>query len=426
MRKLVFLVLLLFIVGEARSQWDSCGVTINNSNPQIEAMDAFTHFNGLLFVHNFMNGMQYSDDYGQTWDTIAQGAFNGIPVNLFNVDQKLYTSTLVSGAVGGMQYFSTDNGANWTADTAGMPAAVINPSFRATVIKATQMGDYIFYQFNTPTQFYWRHKDSTTYHLDNFANSNFMHGWHYEQDTIWASIGQQVYYLDQARGNYVACGNNNLNNAFSGIICKSGSSVYMPTTDSNLDWVLYRSNDNGANWDTVYLQNLLGTGSFGTKRGVNSIYANGSEIWIGPASKGSGTTCEIYYSNDAGNTWTVESQNLPTDPFGTYAVRKFVNAGGYMFAQMAFRDIYRKAFNIGLSGAKTVDLKLYPNPSKGLFRIESSTPVKRILIYDLRGNTIKEYHRMNSYSVRELRSGVYQVRVELEGGMVEHRNLLVP
>jgi photosystem II stability/assembly factor-like uncharacterized protein len=426
MKKFFLLSLCLILSLSSYAQWDSCGVTNNNSNPQIEAMDAFIHFNGRLFVHNFMNGMQYSDDYGQSWDTIAQGRFSGVPVSFYTVDQKLYTSTLVSGAVGGVQYYSSDNGSTWTEDTAGMPGAVINPSFKANVIKAAQMGDYIFYQFRSPTQFYWRHKDSTTYHPDNFANTNFMHGWHFEQDTIWASIGQQVYYLSQARGNYVACPNNNLNNAFSGIIYKNGAYIYMPTRDANLDWILCRSNDNGANWDTVYLQNLLGSGSFGATRGVNSIYAQGNQVWMGPGSKGSGTTCEIFYSNDAGSTWTIESQNLPEDPFGTYAVVKFVNAGGYMFAQMAFKDIYRKAFNIGLPKRTASKVKLYPNPSQGVFRIESSLPVAKVLIYDLRGNTLKEYHRMNSYSVRDLRSGVYQVKIQLEGGKILHQNLLVP
>lgn len=408
------------------AQWDSCGVTNAQSNPQIEAIDAFGHFNGRLLVHNFLAGMQYSDDFGTNWDTIAQGRFTGVPVYFFAVNQRIYTSTLVSSAIGGVQYYSDDNGHTWQEDTVGMPVSVINPSFKATVVKAALMGDYIFYQFNTPTQFYWRHKDSTVYHPDMFANANFMHSWHLDNDTMWSSMGVSVYFLSQAKGMYQSPANANLNNYFSGLIYKSGAYIYMPTTDANLDWVLCRSEDYGNSWDTIYLQNTLGMGSFSARRSVSSIYAQGHQVWIGPSSKGSGSQCEILYSNDAGNSWTVEAQNLPTDPFGTYAIRKFLPVGPYVFAHMSFKDVYRKAYSLGQTKVETAELQIYPNPAQGQFRAKSPTPIAKIEVFDLRGNRIKEFHRMERYPTHDLHSGVYRLMIQLEDGSTSQKQILVP
>jgi len=409
------------------AQWDSTGLTAGINNQQIEAIDAFTHFQGRLYAHTFLGGMKSSDDYGQTWDSLAKGIFNGVPIEYYSLDQKLYTMTIVSGAVGGIQYYTTDQGASWIVDTVGMPRSPINPAFRAVVIEAQQLGDYLFYHFNLPLeQFYWRHKDSTVYHPDAHANSNFMHGWCIENDTLWASVGQTVEYLTQARGAYTANANTGLNNAFGSVIEKSNGSIYLASTDANLDWFIARSQNSGQTWDTLHMQNILGTGAFGLKRGISSIYAQGNEVWLGPNSKGSNTQCEILYSSDRGNTWTVQSANLPTDPFGTYAVSKFVMAGGYIFAHMGFRDIYRQARNVSLEEKSINEIHLFPNPARAEFRIKSSIPVQRLIVRDLRGNTIQEYHAMQSYDVSALRSGVYILSIHLEGGAIENRNLLVP
>lgn len=411
----------------AYSQWDSCGITNALNNPNIEAIDAFTHFQGRLYVHTYLSGLQYSDDYGASWDTLAQSAFNGVPVQFYSHNQKLFVSTMVSAAAGGIQYYSVDHGQNWTIDTLGMPYSAISQTYRARVIKAQQMGDYIFYQLNTPTSFYWRHKDSTEYHVDAFANGNFMNGFDVHDDTLWASIGGSFYYLSQPRGNYVQSNNSNLPNlTLASILLCTPQKIYMATTDANQDWTLYSTDDRGNSWNSIALQSILGNGAFGQKRGISCIYAEGNEIWLGLKSKGSNEKAGILYSADAGANWSLQEANLPTDPFGTNAVKSIRKAGGYLFAEMSFKDVYRKGQNIGLENYGLHEIKVFPNPSENYFKIQSVKKPVRIVIYDLRGNQMKEYCRMERYSVQGLRSGLYKVQIYFKDGRSSECSLLIP
>ncbi|WP_421753104.1 T9SS type A sorting domain-containing protein [Croceimicrobium sp.] len=423
----VLLSLLLLYSFSSYSQWDSCGITKALNNPNIEAIDAFTHFQGRLYVHTYLSGLQYSDDYGNTWDTLAQSAFNGIPVQFYSHNQKLYASTLVSAAAGGIQYYSVNQGQNWIIDTVGMPLSAISQSYRARVLKAQQMGDYLFYQLNTPNSFYWRHKDSTVYHADAFANGNFMNGFEVYHDTLWASIGGSFYYLSQPRGTFVPCTNTNLPNlTLASILFCTAQKIYMATTDANQDWNLYWTDNRGNSWNTIALQSILGNGAFGQKRGISCMYAEGNEIWLGLKSKGANEKVGILYSADAGANWSLQENNLPIDPFGTNAVKSIRRAGGYLFAEMSFKDVYRQGQNIGLQNYGLHEIKLFPNPSENYFKIQSTKKPVRIVIYDLRGNQMKEYCNMERYSVQDLRSGLYKVQIHFKDGQSSQRNLLIP
>lgn len=422
--KKITLLLGLFLAFQTQAQWDSCGITANVNNPYIEVIDAFIIHQGRLISHNFFDGLQFSDDNGHSWDTLPQSGMSGTPVEFYGFDQKLYASTMVNGTAGGVQYYSIDKGQSWTIDSAGMPGSAVNANYKASVLKARQFGDYLFYKFNIPNPYYWRHKDSTVYHADQFANSNFMNDFTLENDTIWAAMGGSFYYLDQARGTYQQPTNNNLDFAIGTAVAKSGANVFMISRDSNLDWILYRSQDYGDNWDTLYMQNILGQGAF-TARTINSIYCDGSELWLGAGPKGTNEKVEILYSSDLGNSWTYQNQGLPTDPNGTNSVQRFYSAGGYLFAHLSFKDVYRMTRNVGLNENNHAQLDLYPNPSEDYFSLESSQEIKSVKLMDLRGNTLEHYHLMRRYSIKKLPAGLYLVQVQFKDGESAQKQILV-
>lgn len=422
--KKVTLLLSLFFTLQLNAQWDSCGITANVNNPYIEAIDAFIIHQGRLISHNFFDGLQFSDDNGQSWDTLPQSGMSGTPIEFYEFDQKLYASTMVNGTAGGVQYYSTDKGLSWTTDSAGMPGSAVNANYKASVLKAQQFGDYLFYKFNIPNPYYWRHKDSTVYHADQFANSNFMNDFTIENDTIWTAMGGSFYYLDQARGSYQQPANNNLGFAIGTAVAKSDANIFMISRDSNLDWILFRSQDYGNNWDTLYMQNILGQGTF-TARSINSIYIDGTELWLGAGPKGTNEKVEILYSSDLGNSWTYQNQNLPTDPNGTNSVQRFYPAGGYLFAHLSFKDVYRMARNVGLNENNHAQLDLYPNPSEDYFSLESSKEIMSVKLMDLRGNTLEHYHAMRRYSIKKLPAGLYLVQVYFNDGESLQKQILV-
>ncbi len=416
---------LLVILGlNSQAQWDSCGVTNGLNNPSIEAIDAFLEHQGRLFAHTFLKGMVYSDDYGDNW-TSLNTSFTGAPSFIYELDQKLYVSTSVSGAAGGYQYFSTDKGLSWTIDTLGMPGSAVNASYKASVIKAEMLGDYIFYQFNIPNAFQWRHKDSSVYHVDAYANINQMSGWDIANDTLWAVKSGAFEFLTIPKSTYTVPANNNLPLIASSHIYKSGGNIFVAGNDFNLDWVLYRSANSAQSWDTIYLQNLLGTGAFGLKRGVNRIYAIGDKIWLSPTSKGQNTRTEIFFSDDRGNSWTVDSLNLPIDPFGTNAVRVFQEAGGYMFAALNFKDVYKNGQgNIGQTKSPLHKLKVYPNPAHRAFQIESDLDLNSIEILSMGGKLMYRSVAQASYSIADFPSGIYLLKMNTENGVFTEKLML--
>ncbi len=388
--KKVYPVFLLILGFQMQAQWDSCGVSNGLSNPNIQTIDAFIVHQGRLFAHNTSTGLLYSDNDGNTW-LPTNSTFNGAATLLFEADGKLFASTSINGVLGGYQYYSSDNGATWNIDTAGMPRSALNASFPASVIKAEQLGDYIFYQFNIPNAFQWRHKDSSIYHIDSYANINALSGWTIENDTLWGLLNGDIQYLTQAKSTFSPIQGNDLPILASSHIQKSGALMFIGGLDANLDWTLYRSANYGLNWDTVQLQGILGIGAFGLRRGINKLHFQDNVLWLGPQSKGQGSRGEIFYSNDNGSSWNIDSLNLPIDQFGTNAVRVFQGSGNYMFAAMNFKDVYRKAIgNVGLNEKLMSDVSIYPNPSSGLIKVQSSWSIKTLRVFNAQGQLIRE------------------------------------
>lgn len=407
------LFLLLSLSTQCFAQWDSCGVTNGLSNPNILTVNSFINHQGRLFADVSSRGLIYSDDQGDNW-TAVNGTFNGAISYLWEAHGKLYASTAINGVLGGLQYYSADNGQNWTVDTAGMPRSALNANFPATVIKAQTLGDYIFYQFNIPNAFQWRHKDSSVYHIDAASNINQLSGFHIDQDTLWGILQGRPQYVTQARGAFTAPSNNNLPIIASSHVFKDGSYFYIVAWDSNLDEVLYRSFNSGNDWDTIYLQSYLGQGAFGLKRRTNTLFADGANIWLGPQSKGQGKSVEIFSSSDAGRTWTIDSNHLPTDPFGTNAVRVFQKDQQNIYAALNFRDVFKKGFGGSIEVIENPihQISIFPNPSRGILKVEASFKVKRIEVLTLRGVQTTEFLGLQEIDLGFLSPGIYLLKIE--------------
>lgn len=417
------LYLLVFVLGcfGLNAQWDSCGVTNGLNNPSVQGIESFTEHQGRLFAHTVMSGLLYSDNDGDTWNSL-NFTFTGAVMYIFSIDQRLYASTMVNGAAGGYQYYSDDLGQTWVIDTTGMPGSAINANYKATVQKAQRLGDYIFYQFNIPKAFQWRHKDSAVYHEDAYGNINQLSGWYIHNDTLWGLLQGDCQFVTNPRGPFTPSANNNLPYVATGLIQKTGSNIYVVGRDNNLDWVLYRSRNSGADWDSVYLQNLLGTGSFGLKRGVNALYSFADEVYLGPLSKGQNSQMEILHSSDEGDTWSIDSLNLPTDPFGTNTVRHFVKTNQYIYASLAFKDVYRKDLgsgSINLDELNSNQVSLFPNPIQGYFKLEANFSIEAIIVRAVDGSEIKRFKSQETYQLTNLSGGLYWVELIGQEGQLE-------
>jgi hypothetical protein len=60
-------------------------------------------------------------------------------------------------------------------------------------------------------------------------------------------------------------------------------------------------------------------------------------------------------------------------------------------------------------------LIVYPNPTTGIFNIESNKNIDKIFIYDLFGNLVKELKSKKDMDLSELSPGMYFIGVQSEG-----------
>ncbi|MCR9171238.1 MAG: T9SS type A sorting domain-containing protein [bacterium] len=68
-----------------------------------------------------------------------------------------------------------------------------------------------------------------------------------------------------------------------------------------------------------------------------------------------------------------------------------------------------------------ISFEILPNPTNGTFQIVSQSPIDHVSLMDMSGRVIKEFEAGSSYSIQELPSGMYMVRVQAEGLIKDQR-----
>ena len=81
---------------------------------------------------------------------------------------------------------------------------------------------------------------------------------------------------------------------------------------------------------------------------------------------------------------------------------------------------------VGNEGLKLKDegLKIYPNPTSGLLKIESEKPLSRIGVYNLQGQKVMEVGPAESQFELPQESGLYLVRVTTQDGEVVNKKVI--
>lgn len=81
---------------------------------------------------------------------------------------------------------------------------------------------------------------------------------------------------------------------------------------------------------------------------------------------------------------------------------------------------------LSVSDFEIADFKVYPNPAKEFFQIKTTAEIKRISVYDIQGKEIKTFTGLQgNYSVSDLSSGLYFLKIHLKSGESFIKKLLV-
>lgn len=87
---------------------------------------------------------------------------------------------------------------------------------------------------------------------------------------------------------------------------------------------------------------------------------------------------------------------------------------------------YTTDCTLSVSDFEVADFKIYPNPAKEFFQIETSVKMQSISIYDIQGKEIKTFAGLQeNYAVSDLSSGLYFLKIQLNSGENFTKKLLV-
>jgi photosystem II stability/assembly factor-like uncharacterized protein len=256
---------------------------------------------------------------------------------------------------------------------------------------------------------------------------------------------------------------NNINSFFTGYL----SSVQF--IDENLGWavgesgMVMRSNDGGLNWtvtnsqtSTVTTKNILDVHFYSPSKGwavgadgtvivssdsgsTWSIQASGlttsnlsgvyfissNEGWaVGNQSPGFGP--QILYTNNAGQSWTVQNSNTTAN----ISLKKvYFSSQNKGFAVGTSGRVFKYSPTIStISDVEVTDLNIYPNPANNTAFIEfDSFGIYKLKVVDLSGRimlveeSISQNYQINMESWS---SGIYQISITNEKGQITAKTIV--
>lgn len=92
----------------------------------------------------------------------------------------------------------------------------------------------------------------------------------------------------------------------------------------------------------------------------------------------------------------------------------------------AWGAYYTTDCTLSVSDFEIADFKIYPNPTKEFFQIETTVEMESIAVYDVKGKEIKTFSGLQeNYSVSDLSSGLYFLKIQLKSGENFTKKLLV-
>ncbi|KAB2813942.1 T9SS type A sorting domain-containing protein [Phaeocystidibacter luteus] len=417
--KYILLFLLALAAAAVSAQWTSTGISATLNNPTIEAIEGVEYHNGKLYANTFLRGHLVSNDLGTTWDSLHESGLNHYVTDMISYGGELHAFCHINGLVAGMYYRSSDDGLNWTLDTAGMPGSAITAGYPANFIDIAFVGDYMLAQMGTPLKPYYRkHIDSTDWHSLSIFDNQGCPRWYVKNDTAWTYNIFNVYYsIDY--GKTWTTTPHNIPSFAPGFMHKEGNTIYLAGGGGfgNPD-KLMRSTDNGATWTQLTaLSDSLGMSWLNQPSSVNAMYVDGQEMYISATNNATNDPPNIWYSADAGASWSTDTLGLALDPYGTTTIVEFFEAGGYLFAWSNFFDVYRKGQSVSVIESDVSDIQVYPNPASDRIIIQSETEILSASLIDMNG---RSYHLhlegTGVIDIAQYPTGLYCLQLQTESG----------
>lgn len=205
---------------------------------------------------------------------------------------------------------------------------------------------------------------------------------------------------------------------------KDANNGILIAIDSEVNAVMYSSNDAGLTWEPI---DATGTWFFGGITHVpgteNSYVTTGNNS---DAAQGTGSS----YSRDGGLTWTIIDNIAGVDGGQRGTVDFFNSTTGWcgFYANAANTEGILKFvgdLNLAVNEASAKNnLKVFPNPVGDVVNLTSDKEVKSVTIYDLTGKKVKSTNDTKQINVSNLAKGTYILQAYYGNGAVENTKII--
>ena len=275
---------------------------------------SYIYINENNTIYTGMNTLFRSFDNGITWDSIFYSPSGGITSLCSKGDSNIFLGTW------GSIYRSIDSGQTWVEVVNASNSEVFN-AIVGTNVGTLFAGSTNFTASGSPGGVYRSEDNGTTWLLSNL-NYHFA-------SSMAVNTNDEIYV--STKGHYYNGGGR-----------------------------VFKSNNNGISWDTIYEFNL-----------INSIALNSyDEIAIGCATQG--YPGGVFFSNNDGGDWDEISNNIPYSSFD----QVIFSPNSHLYAITHFDDKLYRTQTIVDSPNYLIDeaensLEVFPNPAKDQIKIRS-------------------------------------------------------
>lgn len=372
MIKNIFLSLfLLTCVFSVAQEWKPCNLAVNNNNTF--GTDVCIH-KGKIYAVN-QTGLYVSEDNGASFKPVNDKV-TAPQIDLYSTGDRLYTVMHNSGC-SYIQY-STDDGASFTIDTAGLPLcynkAVTTPSAGGKAWK-----NHLIFSLAGPDWEFTRNTDKPAWEDADYFDPNDCSEFFIKNDTCWAAT-------NGATSNGVAWSADGINwtsPVSTGIppyyvpsqIAWLGNKLFLMGMDvsaknAGADTIIKYSNDYGLSFQEYNIKKYLSASPFFSNSGKQptlDMYTGYGKLYLTLSNNVNGSAPDLIVSSDGGQTFVKDTLGFPTDVSGTvFSIRNMAFLNGWVFAQLNTGDLYRKQLTSnGISFASPKpSVQLFPNPVK--------------------------------------------------------------
>ncbi|MFN8351865.1 MAG: hypothetical protein U0U25_10415 [Flavobacteriales bacterium] len=421
MKHLLLVFLSAVAIGSQAQGWQALGLTAINN----ETSTCLGTHQGVLYASNLTGGLRKSYDNGTSWTPIPVNGVAGQIKGFTSTGSRLYMFS-EDGSASGYIYWSTDEGATWTADTTGMPPHAWIPGghgnvgelhgYNGRLALICAGGDAYYVKAETDAAWqpvpwlaandpgsFWSMGDTLMMHGGGAQSQGFAYTTDHGQSWVTPEcVGLPDWYSGAVLKHDPLTGR---------IYSVGGSSIVIGPN-------LHYSDDLGATWTQIDLTSFLTIGAsvWEFTHQVLDLHVHGPHIWLSCTNGQINTRPDLFHSSDGGATFVRDTVGLPEDPFGTYVMHDLMEKDGYVFAVANFNDVFRRELGpVGIADrTPSLALRMWPDPvSDRLFLAGEAITGARYLVRDAMGRPVLQgtLGQDHGIAVQALANGTYTVQL---------------